>query len=84
MTGRKRLKAWIVKHTNQRRFAAEIDIHETYLSQTLSGRRTPRLPILAAIERETGIPIGSWVPSLYGETDKPRKTMRKSRNLGAE
>jgi transcriptional regulator with XRE-family HTH domain len=83
MTARERLRAWIKNHTNQRRFAQELAIDEGYLSQVLSGRRTPRLPILADIERQTGIPVGSWVPTGRGETAKQRRNRRESRKLGA-
>lgn len=84
MDARKRLKAWILNHTNQTRFADEIGIHEAYLSQILSGNRTPGLPILALIEEETGIPINSWVPRSHGKVVRSRKNQRKSANVGGE
>lgn len=84
MTARERLRAWIEEHTNQRRFAADINIHETYLSQVLSGRRTPRLPILGAIERETGIPLNSWLPTSHGEPSGAAKKPKRNRYHGRE
>lgn len=82
MEARKRLKAWILAHTNQRRFAADIGIDETYLSQVLAGLRTPRLPILARIEAETGIPLNGWVPLADGKSSQARKKSKKSGNVG--
>lgn len=84
MTARERLKAWITNHTNQRRFADDIAITESYLSQVLAGLRTPRLPILCEIERQTGIPVNSWMPITNGKSAKARKAKSKSRSLGAE
>jgi transcriptional regulator with XRE-family HTH domain len=83
MEARKRLKAWIVLHTNQREFAKDIGIDESYLSQVLAGLRTPRLPILGRIERETGIPVGGWVPSTHGTSAPQRRNTRKTANVGA-
>lgn len=83
MNARERLKTWIAQHTDQRRFAQDILITESYLSQVLSGRRTPRLPILARIERETGIPIAGWVPIPVGASAKPKRSGRKTANIGA-
>jgi transcriptional regulator with XRE-family HTH domain len=82
MNNRERLRAWIRAHTDQRSFASDIGIHETYLSQTLSGRRTPRLPILYRIEQQTGVPVSGWVPLLIGDAEKRRKARRKLRSLG--
>jgi transcriptional regulator with XRE-family HTH domain len=84
MHGRLRLRAWIQNHTNQRQFAAEIGVDESYVSQILSGRRTPRLPILGAIERETGIPMNSWLPMSNSKSSRTRTAKRKTRNIGGE
>lgn len=78
MDSRARLRAWIDAHTDQRRFAAEIGVTEAYLSQILSARRTPRLPILGRIEDQTGIPIRGWLPIPHGKSAKATKAKRKS------
>lgn len=83
MHGRLRLRRWIDEYTNQRRFAATIGIHEAYLSQILSGVRNPALPILAAIEQETGIPIQSWVPRRLGAAERRRRAKAKTAKLCA-
>lgn len=71
-SGRERLAAYIERHfDNQYEFARLLKITEAYLSQILSGRRRPSLPILSEIEDITGIPMRAWVPTRRG-TKKQR------------
>jgi DNA-binding transcriptional regulator YdaS (Cro superfamily) len=45
-------------------FAKRIGVSSAYLSQLLSGKRTPSLEVAVKIERETGgaVLAASWVP----------------------
>lgn len=68
MDGRERLKRWLERsQINQREAARIIGIHFTHLSQILSGRRSPGLANAVVIERETGIPVEAWVPTVDGK-----------------
>lgn len=84
MTARARLRHWIAEHTTQQAFAAELGVTAGYLSQVLSGDRTPRLPILARIEDLTAIGIRSWLPSPHGAAAKMDENKRDSANVYRE
>lgn len=81
MTGRERLARWMERsRLNQRQTAQIFGVHFAYLSQILSGRRSPGLANAITIERETGIPVEAWVPTEvgdYAETIAGRDGKRK-------
>jgi len=45
-------------------FAARLGVNEKYLSQLLSGFRSPSLPLAFKIERATdgAVPVSAWAP----------------------
>ena len=53
----------------RRAWARRLDISESYLSDLLSGKKTPSLALAARIERETGgaVTAVSWVGNPGGE-----------------
>jgi transcriptional regulator with XRE-family HTH domain len=59
----------------QREAADYFGWHETYISQLLSGARTPGLDNAVQIERQTGIPVEAWMPS---ELDKANENGAKN------
>ena len=72
LPGAEQFRDWIdrrfpLSHRKQRECAAFFDWDETFISQLLSGGRTPGLTNAVIIERETGIPAAAWVSS---EMDK--------------
>lgn len=65
------LKEWISRsRLKQNELAARLDITDSYLSQVLSGLRRPKLEILVAIERMTGVPVESWVDIPVADSDE--------------
>jgi DNA-binding transcriptional regulator YdaS (Cro superfamily) len=52
---------------NQVDAATHIGIHTTYMSQLLSGVRSPGLGNALKIERTTGIPVEAWAASELGD-----------------
>ena len=84
-TGRALLRSWLKRSEMlQRDFAGEISITEAYLSQVLSGKRRPSLPISVRIEDRTGIPVRSWLPSARGESGKTAGKQAKTRRVSRE
>jgi plasmid maintenance system antidote protein VapI len=76
-TGRAQLAAYRKRsRLKQNQLAHLLRIHDTYLSQLLSGRRRPGLDVALRIERLTGVPVESWSARLRGNRDlgKPAKT----------
>jgi transcriptional regulator with XRE-family HTH domain len=66
-SGRELLLAWIKRSKlTQRVFAAEISLTDAHLSQILTGKRRPGLPIAIRIEDRTGVPVRSWLPQRVG------------------
>jgi transcriptional regulator with XRE-family HTH domain len=66
--GREQLAAWLRRSKlKQCDFARQIHITDAYLSQVLSGKRRPSLPIAVRIEDQTGIPVRSWLPLGVGQ-----------------
>lgn len=63
---------------NQCDLAAYLDLTEAHLSQFLSRKRNPGLPIAARIEDRTGVPMRSWLDNGLG--GKFRKRARRPRN----
>lgn len=62
--GRERLRDWIARSRLTQRAAAKLlGMHYTFLSQILSGDRSPALKTAVRIERVTGIPVEAWMPS---------------------
>lgn len=69
MTGRERLRAWIDRsRLNQSEAADLLGFDRTFLSQILTGRRTPGLANGVRIEDITGIPVRAWAASSEAET----------------
>ena len=69
--GRAQLAAWITRrftklHGKQSLAAKLLDLDQSYVSQLLSGRRSPSLMTAVRIERLTGIPVEAWLPQAYG------------------
>jgi transcriptional regulator with XRE-family HTH domain len=63
-TGAKQLADWMRRRTlNQRETAAHFGWDETFISQLVTGKRTPGLANALKIERETGIPVEAWMAS---------------------
>lgn len=61
-TGAKALKDWMIRRGFLHREAANhFGFHETYISQLVNGSRTPSLENAVKIERETGIPVSTWL-----------------------
>lgn len=57
------LQSWIEQNTTQARFAATADMSEPYLSEILSGKKTPSLKMAAKMSRATGgvVPIAAFL-----------------------
>lgn len=67
LSGRERLKAYRDKHGYKQYELAELlELDETHLSQILSGKRRPGLPIAVRIEDICGIPAKSWLLTQRG------------------
>jgi transcriptional regulator with XRE-family HTH domain len=69
-SGRERLKDWIDRSRCSQNEAAEIlGITAPYLSQLLSGVRTPGLANAIKFEQITGIAAGSWLLTDVSQDD---------------
>lgn len=72
--GREQLGAWRerakLKHYE---LAGLLKITKAYMSQVMSGKRRPSLPIAVRIEALTGVPVASWVPTGRGRSKSARK-----------
>jgi transcriptional regulator with XRE-family HTH domain len=57
------LQAWIAKNTSQARFAEAAGLSEPYLSEILSGKKTPSLNMAVKLSEATGgvVPIMAFV-----------------------
>lgn len=53
----------------QYELAARLEVTDAYLSQILSGRRRPSLPIAVRIERETGVTVDAWMTPAVGSAE---------------
>lgn len=74
-SGATQFKDWMHRRRfMQREAAAYFGWHETYISQLLSGTRTPGLDNAVTIERLTGIPIEAWASS---RVDKAEESARE-------
>lgn len=79
-SGPEQLKDWMHRRRFLQREAAEyLGWHETYISQLLTGARTPGLDNAVHIERQTGIPIEAWTSTdldtaAVGAAPKPSKS----------
>lgn len=68
LSGRDRLKQYLKRSKQkQRQLAQQIGFTESYLSQLLSGKRTPGRVNALRIEEETGVPVGSWSELSIGD-----------------
>lgn len=61
-------RRWPASPRTQRDAAAHFEWDETFISQLVTGKRTPGLTNAIRIERETGIPVEAWVSSELGES----------------
>lgn len=48
------LKVWIEKHTSQAKFAREVEISESHLSDILGRKKSPSLDLAARMSKATG------------------------------
>jgi transcriptional regulator with XRE-family HTH domain len=63
-TGRTRLRDYMERcRMKQKDLAALLGVTDAYLSQILSGRRSPGLSTALRIEDCTGVPARSWLSS---------------------
>lgn len=63
-SGAAHLKDWMHRRRFLQREAAEyLGFDETFVSQIVNGHRVPGLENAIVIERKTGIPVESWLPS---------------------
>lgn len=77
--GRELLAAWIKRSKlTQRQFAPLIALTEAHLSQILSGKRRPGLPIAVRIEDRTGVPVRSWLPQRVGGSARKRGSQTRA------
>jgi plasmid maintenance system antidote protein VapI len=68
--GAAQLRDWMDRRAlNQRETAELFGWDETFISQLVNRRRVPGLTNAIRIERETGIPVESWVSSARDESD---------------
>lgn len=73
-SGRDQLQAWRKRSKLQQQELARIlQITDAYLSQVLSGKRRPSLPIAYRISVHTGVPMESWLDTRVGRTKSARK-----------
>lgn len=82
ITGRTRLAEYLRRtRLKQYELAGFLGITDAYLSQVLSGKRRPSLPIAVRIERETGVPVETWVDTRMSVSAKRGKRPSKTRNV---
>ncbi len=80
---RTRLADWIERTKVSQRHAAKLlGMHFTFLNNVLTGRRVPGLTNAVKIERVTGIPAVSWVPSLDGDLVGVSISKARKRSIG--
>lgn len=51
----------------QKDIAKRLKIGQSYLSLLIAGKRTPSMALAGKIEREIGIPVGSWAKAHNGK-----------------
>lgn len=67
--GRFQLAQWIEKRgLNGREAARMLDVHFTFLSNLVTGKRLPGRENAVKIERITGIPVEAWTPTRAGKS----------------
>lgn len=72
--GAERLAEYCKKHyENQYELAELLELAEAHLSQLLSGKRRPGLPIAVRIEERTGVPAESWLLKPVGKSAKAKR-----------
>lgn len=72
--GAERLAEYCKKHyDNQYELAELLELAEAHLSQLLSGKRRPGLPIAVRIEERTGVPAESWLLKPVGKSAKAKR-----------
>ncbi len=82
MTGRERLREWMDRSKlNQRQTAELLGVHEVFISQILSGIRSPGLENAILIEERTGIPVRCWSQSELSESKEPSIVVGGKRKL---
>lgn len=80
--GHHQLREWLTRsHKMQKELALALGITQAYLSQVLGGFRRPKLEILMAIERLTGVPVESWADISESDSDEPQPTTANSSAL---
>lgn len=68
-SGAAQFKEWMQRRCfTQREAAKHFEWDETFVSQLVTGRRTPGLTNAVAIERETGIAVEAWLPTAQDKT----------------
>ena len=83
LTGRQRLAEYRKRsRLKQYELADLIGMHDTTLSQVLSGKRRPGLDTALRIEAATGIPVESWMDTKIGRSAKANGSNRKRANVG--
>jgi transcriptional regulator with XRE-family HTH domain len=83
--GAERLVAYRDKHKlKQYEIAELLEIDDAHISQLLSGRRRPGLPLAVRIEDRTGIPAESWLLPAIGESGKADADSNETAVIGKE
>lgn len=83
--GRERLAEYCKRsRLKQYELADLLGMHESSLSQVLSGRRRPGLDVSLRIEAVTGIPVNAWADSGRGTGDRRRSKAKKTDGIGRE
>jgi len=81
-SGPEQFKQWMgLRGFNQRLVAAYFEWDEAYISNLMSGRRTPGLDNAVQIERMTGIPVEAWMADEVGTSAEPVLAGTRKRNL---
>lgn len=81
-SGPEQLRDWMSRReVNQREAAELLSITDVFLSQILNHVRTPGLANAIKIERQTGIPVESWLLNELSETAEPVSMVAGKRRL---
>lgn len=71
-SGADQLRAWLRRSgLTQRQCAAELGVHESFMTLMLSGARLPGRNLAVKIDRLMGIPVAAWVSSTHDTADAP-------------
>ena len=82
---RERLKGWIVRSKLSQGKAADLlEVDRSYLSQILSGKRSPGLETAVHFESVTGVPVATWVAKAMGGQSEPTTGPAGNRSVGRE